>query len=333
MLRKTFSLVGLVAGAALLVTSANAADYTIRFHMSTGPDQPATLAAERFAAAVEERSDGRIDVSVYPSEQLGGEPDAMQNVRIGGIQMAFMSPGAIGNLLPDFLILNGPFLWEDWETAKAVLNGPFGQGMFDKLKTESGIRVLDPLWYWGWREMTADRAIRTPADLDGLKMRSPNIPIFVEMFRALGANPTTVNFQEIYSALQQGVVDGQENPIPAIWSQRFFEVNPYISMTNHILQTNVIIVNDMWFQSLPDDLKTIIEEEIVAAGQYNTELQMKAENDLVAKITDAGGTIVEDVDRAAFRAKTDKVYEALSQDWTPGLYQSLQDAIAAAQAN
>ncbi|MBJ3777658.1 TRAP transporter substrate-binding protein [Acuticoccus sp. 2012] len=332
-MQKVISFVGLVAGASMLVTAANAADYTIRFHISTGPDQPATLAAERFAEAVEKRSDGRIDVNVYPSEQLGGEPDAMQNVRIGGIQLAFMSPGAIGNLLPDFLILNGPFLWEDWDTAKAVLNGPFGEEMFEKLRTQTGIRVLDPLWYWGWREMTADRPIRTVADLDGLKMRSPNIPIFVEMFRSLGANPTTVNFQEIYSALQQGVVDGEENPIPAIWSQRFYEVNPFISMTNHILQTNIIIANDMFFQSLPDDLKTIVQEEIVAAGKYNTELQMEAETALVEKIEAAGGTFVEDVDRAAFREATTTVYDSLADSWSDGLYARIQDAIAAAQAD
>ncbi|MCF3935252.1 TRAP transporter substrate-binding protein [Acuticoccus sp. M5D2P5] len=326
-------LAGLVAGAAMLVTSAHAADYTIRFHVSPAPDQPAALAAERFAEAVETRSEGRIEVNVYPSEQLGGEPDAMQNVRIGGIQLAFMSPGAIGNLLPDFLILNGPFLWKDWETAQSVLNGPFGETLFEELRTQSGIRVLDPLWYWGWREMTADKPIRTPADLQGLKMRSPNIPVFVEMFRALGANPTTINFQEIYSALQQGVVDGQENPIPAIWSQRFYEVNPYISMTNHILQTNVIIANEMWFQSLPDDLKTIVEEEIVAAGQYNTELQMQAERDLVAQIEAAGGTIVEDVDREAFREATQSIYTTLADSWTEGLYDRLQDAIAEANPN
>ena len=178
--------------------------------------------------------------------------------------------------------------------------------------------------------MTANKAIRKVEDLNGLKMRAPNIPIFVEMFKALGANPTTINFQEIYSALQQGVVDGEENPIPAIWAQRFYEVNKYISVTHHILQSNIIIVNDKFFLSLPEDLQKVVKEEIVKAGERNTELQMKAEEDLVSKIKEAGGIIVEDVDRAAFQEATKPVFETLAGSWTPGLADKLQSAVAEA---
>ncbi|MFV0475724.1 MAG: TRAP transporter substrate-binding protein [Pikeienuella sp.] len=331
MIRKYMMAAGFAVASLASAFVAEAADYNIRFHVSVGPDQPAAIAAEQFAKAVTERSEGRIGVQVYPSEQLGGEPEVMQAVRIGGVQVAFMSPGAIGNLMPDFLILNGPFLFEDWDTAKKVLNGPFGEKMFAELAEQTGIRVLDPFWYWGWRDMTASRPIRKVEDLEGLKMRSPNIPIFVEMFRALGANPTTLNFQEIYSGLQQGVVDGQENPIPAIWSQRFYEVNKYVSMTRHILQTNIIIANDAFYKSLPDDLRRIVDEEITRAGEYNTELQMKAEQDLVAKIREAGGEIVEDVDRAAFREATSGVYASFADSWSEGLYSSIQTAIAAAE--
>lgn len=331
MIRKFLALAGAGAFSLMAGLAAQAADYNIRFHISTGPDQPAALAADRFAAAIAERSEGRIAVQVYPSEQLGGEPEVMQAVRIGGVQLAFMSPGAIGNLMPDFLILNGPFLFESWDEAKAVLNGPFGEEMFENLRARTGIRVLDPLWYWGWRDMTADRPIRKVEDLQGLKMRSPNIPIFVEMFRALGANPTTLNFQEIYSGLQQGVVDGQENPIPAIWSQRFYEVNRYVSMTMHILQTNVIIANDAFFESMPEDLRLMVSEEIVKAGVYNTELQQQAEQDLVARIREAGAEIVEDVDREAFRAATSKVYDDFAGDWSEGLYDRVRAAIEAAR--
>lgn len=327
MLKTAFTLIGLTTAGMLAASAAFAADYNIRFSVATGPDQPATLAAERFAEAVEERTDGQIEVQVYPSEQLGGEPDVVQGVRIGGIQMAFLSPGALGNVLPDFQIINGPFLFEDWETAKKVLTGKFGEDLFERLRAETGIRVLDPLWYWGWREMTADKPIREPKDLQGLKMRAPNIPIFVEMFRALGANPTTVNFQEIYSALQQGVVDGQENPIPAIWSQRFYEVNDVISVTDHILQTNVIVSNDEFFESLSPELQTIVTEEIVKAGEYNTELQQQAENDLVEKIENAGATIVTDVNRAAFRDATASVYDEFEEVWSENLYEDLNAAI------
>ncbi|WP_417722003.1 TRAP transporter substrate-binding protein [Salipiger sp.] len=318
---------------AISVGAASAADFKIRFSVGPGPDQPAAIAAQQFADAVAARSEGAVEVSVYPSEQLGGEPEVMQGIRIGGIQMAFMSPGAVGNLMPDYGILNGPFLWKDWDTARKVLDGPFGQSLNEELRESSGIRVLDTQWYWGWRQMTAEKPIRSVEDMQGMKMRSPNIPVFVGMFEALGANPTAINFQEIYSALQQGVADGEENPIPAIWSQRFYEVNPYISMTNHILQTNLIIVNDAFFMSLPEEYRTIIEEEIRKAGVANTEMQMQAEADLVAKIREEGGTIIEDVDRESFRKATEAVYSDLADTWSEGLYDRVQDAIAAVTDN
>ncbi|MFC7397306.1 TRAP transporter substrate-binding protein [Chelatococcus sp. GCM10030263] len=330
MLKNAVRRLPLILASVLMAGAAAAADYQARFSVSVAPDQPATLAANRFAEAVKSRSNGRLEVRVYPSEQLGGEPDVVQGVRLGAVQIAFMSPGALGNIMADFQILNGPFLWNDWDIAKAVLNGPFGQKLYEKFRTETGIRIADPLWYWGWREMTANRPIRKPEDLRGLKMRAPNIPIFVEMFKALGANPTTVNFQEIYSALQQGVVDGQENPVPAIWAQRFYEVNKVVSLTHHILQSNLIIVNDKFFQSLPQDLQTIFQEEISKAGAHNTELQQKAERDQLAKIREAGGTIVEDVDRAAFRAATLSVYETLKGNWSPNLHSDLEAAIKSA---
>jgi tripartite ATP-independent transporter DctP family solute receptor len=328
MLKQCFRFLCVVAMMVIAASAASAADYTIRFSISVAPGEPAMVAAEQFAKEVEGRTGGKIHVQVYPSEQLGGEPDVVQGVRIGGIQMAFMSPGALGNIMPDFQILNAPFVWDDWETAKAVLTGPFGNALYENFRQQTGIRILDPLWYWGWRDMTANKPIRKVEDLHGLKMRAPNIPIFVEMFKALGANPTTINFQEIYSALQQGVVDGEENPIPAIWAQRFYEVNKYISITHHILQSNIIIVNDKFFSSLPEDFQKIVKEEIVKAGERNTELQIKAEEGLVAKIKEAGGVIVEDVDRAAFQKATQSVFEALSGSWTPGLADKLQSAVA-----
>lgn len=316
--------------AAMLLAHTALADYQIRLSISVAPDQPAALAANRFAEAVKARTNGQVNVRVYPSEQLGGEPDVVQGVRVGGIQMAFMSPGALGNISADFQILNGPFIWDDWRIAKAVLTGPFGRELYERFRADTGIRVIDPLWYWGWREMTANRPIRKVEDLKGLKMRAPGIPIFVEMFKSLGANPTTVNFQEIYSALQQGVVDGQENPIPAIWAQRFYEVNKVVSLTHHILQSNLIVVNDKFFQSLPPDLQAAVQEEIVKAGEYNTELQQKAEQDLIGKIREAGVTVVEDVDRAAFRIATKSVYDTLKSNWSPNLYSRLEAAIQGA---
>lgn len=311
----------------VFTTACPAQEYDIRFSISVAPDQPAAIAAKRFAKAMDNKTNGKVHVTVFPSEQLGGEPEVLQGVRIGAIQMAFLSPGALGNIMPDFQILNGPFLWDSWSVAKQVLTGPFGKDLYNRFLKQTGIRVLDPLWYWGWRDMTADRPIRTVQDMQGLKMRSPNIPIFVDMFDALGAHPTTVNFQEIYSALQQGVVDGQENPIPAIWSQHFYEVNDYLSLTRHILQSNLIVINNDFYTSLPNKLQQQLLKQIRKAGEYNTKLQRDAEQDLLNKLRKKGMKIISNVKREEFRKATRVVYDEFKDDWSPGLYEKLQKAI------
>lgn len=303
--------------------------YDIKLSISVSLTDAAGKAATELAKNVKEKSKGRINLKVFPNEQLGGEPVVMQGIKSGIIQMAFVSPGAIGNVYVDFQAFNGPFLFPDWEVAKKVLIGPVGQGISEGLRKSTGIRVVDPLWYWGWRDMTASRPIRKPDDLKGLKMRAPNIPIFVAMFKALGSNPTTVDFNEIYAALQQGVIDGEENPIPAIWSKKFYEVNKVVSATHHILQSNVIIMNDEYFNSLPKDLQDLLVTEVEKSGEINTKLQMEMEQSLRDQMKTKGITFVDDVDREAFRKMTENVYDQFKDKWSPNLYQKLRDASGA----
>lgn len=305
--------------------------YEAKFALSVSLNDAAGKAATELAKNVKEKSNGQLEIKIFPNEQLGGEPDVVQGVKQGAIHMAFVSPGILGNLYADFQILNGPFLWSDWDTAKKVLSGPFGQQMAENFRKATGIRVLDPLWYWGWREMTANRPIRKPEDLRGLKMRSPNIPIFVAMFQALGSNPTTIDFNEIYTALQQGLIDGQENPIPAIWSKKFYEVNKVISLTHHILQSNLIVVNDAFYQSLPENLRSLLVAEVKKAGELNTRLQLEMEQGLRDQMKAKGVTFIDDVDREAFRKRTEVVYDQFKDKWSPDLYKRFRAAIEGAK--
>jgi len=318
----------LVLGIILTPGTAVAKKYVIKFAHGAEPTEPTHKGALRLAENVDKRTNGDVKIQVYPSEQLGSERDTIEATKVGAIQMVFSSPGSIGVFQPDVQIFNGPFVWKDWNEAKRIMQGPFGQKIYTKLEKEHGLLVLDPSWYWGWRDLTTrNTPVRRPEDMKGLKIRSPNIPIFVETIKAMGASPTPIDFSEVYTALQQGVVDGEENPIPTIWAKKFYEVQKYVMLTAHMLQSNFVVVNAEFYSSLPEGYQKILKEETMAAGEYATQLQQGEENSLITNIEKAGTQIIRDVDREAFRKATEGVYGIFKDKWTPGLYQDLRKAI------
>lgn len=306
--------------------------YVIKFAHGSEVIEPTHKAALLMAERVAERTNGQVEIQVFPSNQLGSERDIFEACKLGAIQMIYESPGSIGVFQPEVEIFNGPFLWKDWEECKRVMRGPFGQEVYAKVLQNHGLRVLDPNWYWGWRHMTTKNTpVRVPEDAKGLKVRSPNIPIFMETLKAIGASPTPIDFGEVYTALQQGVVDGQENPIPTIWAKRFFEVQKYVILTGHMLQSNHVLINERFFQSMPKEFQDIVQEEVLAAGEYMSALQQQEEEELIANIEAEGVIVIRDVDREAFRKATEGVYEKFEDNWGRGLYQKLRQAILDAQ--
>jgi tripartite ATP-independent transporter DctP family solute receptor len=311
----------------LLGTSA-AADFTIRFGHQAEVSEPLHQAALRFAERVEERTNGNVTVSVFPAEQIGNELDRLEQVRVGAVQMVSVSAGGVGEYQPEYFLADAPFMWDSYDDLKAVYTGPLGDAIRDELVASEGMRVIAPNWYWGERHVTSNRPIRSPADVANMKLRVPEVSIYMAMANAWGASATPVAFAEVYTALQQGVVDGQENPLPTIWSKRFFEVQSHISLTAHMTATNVIVMNEQFYQSLPDEYKQIVEEEILAAGEYHTELQMQMEQDLIAQMQQEGATFVEDVDREAFRQASLAVHEQFADVWGEAFYQDVQEFLA-----
>ncbi len=327
-----FALVFVLAMTSLHGVVLGAKKYVVKFAHGSEITEPTHEAALLMAERVAERTNGQVEIQVFPSNQLGSERDIFEACKLNAIQMIFESPGSIGVFQPEVEIFNGPFLWKDWEETKRVMRGPFGQELYAKVLQNHGLRVLDPNWYWGWRHLTTrNTPVRVPEDVKGLKVRSPNILIFMETLKAMGASPTPVDFGEVYTALQQGLVDGQENPIPTIWAKRFFEVQKYVVLTGHMLQSNHILINDRFFQSMPKEFQAILQEEVLAAGEYMRTLQQQEEEELIAKIEAQGVTIIRDVDRETFRKITEGVYEKFEDNWGRGLYQKLRQAILDAQ--
>ena len=260
MLKHTLA-AALIAGA---VATPGAAQ-TLRFGHANSPGEVANDMFNELAERVNKRTNGAVTIRVFPSEQLGKEADLVQQIKSGALDMSAPSMAVMSSLVPAMEMASGPFLWKDWKEADAVIRGPAFDPLCDELRDKHNIVPLTNIFYWGWRNFTfTDREVRKPEDMAGLKIRVPESPIWVEMVRAFGAAPTPIPFGEVYTALQQKTVDGQENPIPTIFSRKFYEVQGVLTMSRHMLQNNTIIINKNSLASLSAENQKILIEEAAA---------------------------------------------------------------------
>jgi C4-dicarboxylate-binding protein DctP len=268
-LMRTCAALALAAGLALPV-GLSAAEFNITASHAESPDSGLGKGWSVFEAYVEAASAGRISVDILPSSQLGSIHDALEQAKLGAIQVA---QGDEANLDPFFkpmLVLATPYLFADDEEAMAFLRTDFFAELNDQMAAESGLRLLSAAPY-GFRCFTNNvRPIRSPADMAGLKMRVPPSPMSLAMVEAMGGSPTPIPWEELYGSLQQGVVDGQENPIGVIYDYSFWQVQKYLTVDNHQLGLNSIIINEAFFQSLPPELREIVVTgaQMGAATEY-----------------------------------------------------------------
>ncbi len=320
---------GLVLGTALAVVGAaqaQAQDFTIRLAHSLSATEPAHLAAEFFAANVNERSEGRLDVTVFPGEQLGSGKDVNEMIRQGANVMNLTDPGYLSDYVPDVGILNGPYLLADYREFEKILNSEW-LGEIDRQLQEAGIRVVSYNNLFGARHMLADVPIRTPDDIQGMTVRVPPNQMWLATFEAMGARPTVVQWSEVYNALAQNVVAAVEAPLGSLWGSRLHEVKSTMSTTGHFTAWINLIMSEDFFRSLPEDLQDIILVEGHRAGDEMTRLTLEKQDEFIDMFREAGITIVEDVDVGAFQEVTTSVYDAFPE-WTPGLHGTIQDIIS-----
>jgi len=320
--------------AALTVASTVAsAATTLRFGHANNQGELATDLFQEFADKVTQKTKGEVTIKVYPAEQLGKENDLNQQVKSGALDISAPSMASLSNLLPALEIASAPFLWTDWAQAEKVITGPAFQPIFDELRDKHNILMLSKIWYWGWRNLTTGvRAVNRPEDMAGLKIRVPESPVWVEMIRAMGAAPTPIPFGEVYTALQQKTVDGQENPIPTIYSRKFYEVQAHLSMTRHMLQNNTMIINRRSLEKLSPEFQKVLLEEAAAASVKNSKGQQEREKSMLEEIRKTGKTaIVDNPDRAAFAAKMGPAMKKLESRWGAENLKRVLDAVKAAK--
>ncbi|WP_202883261.1 TRAP transporter substrate-binding protein [Ramlibacter lithotrophicus] len=318
-------LAGVLALAAVPATA-----QTLRFGHANAPGEIAYDMFNELAENVKTRTKGAVTIRIFPSEQLGKEADLVQQVKSGALDMSAPSMPVMSSLVPAMEMASGPFLWNDWKEAETVLRGPTFDPIWAELTDKHNIVPVSKILYWGWRNFTfTNKEVRKPEDMANLKVRVPESPIWVEMVKAFGAAPTPIPFGEVYTALQQKTVDGQENPIPTIYSRKFYEVQGVLTMSRHMLQNNTIVINKASFAKLSPENRKVLIEEAAKVSAKNTELQQGREKSMLEEIRKSGKTrIIDDPDRAAFQAKVEPAYANLATRWGNDHYKRMKDAIA-----
>ncbi len=279
---------------------------------------------KKFADLVAERTKGQIQVQIFPASQLGTEQELLEGVQLGTVHMFEGSTGAVGRFLPDLEAFAAPYIWRDLDHMLKVVRGPIGQELAERLVKAKGMRVLDFGWLFGNRYLTTkNKAIYKPEDLKGMKIRVQPTAIYLETIKAMGANPTTMDFKEVYLGLQSGVIDGQENPPFVIYNNKFFEVQKFLMLTAHITQNQAIVINDKFYQGLSPEYRKILTEAAIEAGNFQNDLVLKSEKADLDRLKEKGMTIVQP-DVKAFREATKDVWKKVSEKWEPGLYERIQ---------
>ncbi len=293
--------------ALLSATTLTFAQSAIKLILGHGaaPGNPRHEASIKFADVVKAKSSGRIEVQVAPSAQLGDDAAMVTALRTGAIDMSANSQGAVANAVPEFAAFGMPFMFSSPAQAFKVLDGPLGKELVDK-SAEKGLILLGT-WDNGIRQMTnGKRPITKVEDLKGLKMRVPPDATLVDIMQALGAEAQQIKFAELYVALQQGVVDGQENPLVNIHASKLYEVQKHLALTNHQFQMTPFLMSKRTWDKLSEADRKIVQEAAAEATALQRKLSQEADDKLLAELK-AKGVQVTIVDKAAFANATSKV--------------------------
>jgi TRAP-type transport system periplasmic protein len=307
-----------LAAVALFATGlAASAQTTLRFAHTQPTADTHHAAALRFKERVEALTNGQVQVSVHPAGELGNDPAVLEGVRLGTVDIGITGNPFFTRFEPRLNALDLPYLFRDYQHAYRVIDGPIGQKLLDGLEKHR----MKPLAFWeiGFRNVTnSRRAVRAPKDLEGLKIRTTPNPAHVQAFKIMGAIPTPMPFTEVYLALETGAVDGQENPITIIHSNRFHEVQKHLSMTRHAYTVSILVMNRAKFRGLSEAHQKAVLQAAGEARDLQRELNRKTENDALEAIRKAGVEVIEQVDTAPFqKAVLDPVKESYVKDHGP----------------
>lgn len=298
-----------------------AADYTLSVNTALATSDPLYKGLESFQANVAEASNGALEIKLFPNSQLGPDEDVLEQARAGAPVAVVVDGGRLAVFQEEFGILGAPFLASGYDGIRKVVTSDMFEEWVQKLREASGHQVLSFNWWQGERHLLTNKEVNEPADLEGVRMRTPGAPVWTETVSAMGATPTPMPWGEVYSALQQNVIDGAEAQLPAVVGANLDEVISDVTKTGHINLITGLVTSAAWFDSLPPELQQVLREEALEAGDvasYGTRDSLEQiEADLKEK-----GVNVREIDVTPFVEATAGVYEKLG-------YGELRDKVRA----
>lgn len=280
--------------------------------------------AEAFAQEIEKLSNGKYKISIKPSGVLGGERDVIEGLQFGTIDLTISSTGPIGNFVPEVYALDFPFLFKSYEHAHKVLDGKIGNELLKKFEPKGLIGLS-----WsenGFRHLTnSKRAVRTPEDMKGLKLRTMENEVHMSAFKDLGAAPTPMSFTELFTALQQKTVDGQENPIPVITSSKFYEVQKNLTLTGHVYSPAVILMSKISWDGLNKQEKEWFKQAAKTSSAATRAAVAKMEIDGIELLKKEGVTVIDNIDKESFSKAVAGTYDKYAPKYGAELIAEIQN--------
>jgi TRAP-type transport system periplasmic protein len=285
-----------------LMARAQQAQWSYKYANNLPDTHPMNVRAREMAAAIKEQTHGRFDLQIFPSSQLGSDTDTLSQIRSGGVEFFTLSGLILSTLVPAASINGMGFAFPSYDAVWKAMDGDLGAYVRAQI-AKSGLIAMEKIWDNGFRQTTTStKPIVVPEDFHGMKLRVPPSPLWTSMFKALDASPASINFNEVYSALQTKIVDGEENPLAIISTAKLYEVQKYCSLTNHMWDGFWFLANQRAFEALPDDVRGIVVKNINFAGLKEredvAELNATLQQSLAAK-----GVVFNRPDLKPFRDK------------------------------
>ncbi|WP_404464378.1 TRAP transporter substrate-binding protein [Vreelandella aquamarina] len=330
---KTFARSTLALGISLaLVSAANANDFadmdpvTLRLAHVVNEQDGFHIAATKFEELVEERTGGKVNIEIFPNASLGDERTLLEGMQIGTVDMGVITNGPVANFVEEMAVFELPFLFPSPEAAYSVLDGPIGQELLDKLADVNlkGLAYAER----GFRNLTnSERAVNSPEDLDGLRIRVMENPVYTDTFRELGANAIPMAWTEALTAMQQGTIDGQENPVNVIHSFKLDETQTYMTLSRHTYAPAIFVMGMPAWNQLPEAAQAVLEEAAQEAAEHERQVNADMEAEQLAALREAGMEINDTPNMEAFQAAVAPVYEKYGEqfgDYLPRIQEALQ---------
>lgn len=282
-------------------------------------------AVQRMATDIDERSSGRIDITVHSRGEMGGERDMFDLMQAGAIEMGVSGSVIVSSVAPEYGVMDAPYLISSPEHLDAVIGSDVGDGLRQAILERKGIRIIGHMHRAPRHITTKGRDVRTPADLSGLKIRTREIPVQVQGFRMLGASPVPMAFGEVYTALQTGVIDAQENPLDIIMGASFDEVQDTVILTGHVREVQWLIVSDIWWNGLSDEDRNLVQQAADAAMQWGQDELYGADAALLEDARAGGMTVIELTaqERGGFQQAVSDLPSLFADVWADGLFEAI----------